>query len=951
MNACPTKTRAKPLMSELFVNPWSAAIGAGLVAAPVVIHLINRMRYKRVRWAAMEFLLKAQKRMRRKMIVEQLLLLLLRCVLVLLLALLVGRFLGCSQFVGSETRTTSHLVILDDTPSMADGWRGEDGQPTDAFEQAKKVLVEQIAPAAAQATSPQTLDILRLSDLKDAPRSFDRINPASIDAAKHYLDGFRPGAVRVSVAAGLRKAKDVFAAQSGQDVGQVLHVLTDLRTADWSEDAEAIKQAAADLQAARVKVHFIDVAHPYRKDEKRPPLFHDNIGIVELKPSRLAVARFEPLEFTLRVRNFGASELKDVRFAVKVNGDDNKGRSVVVPTLPGNQERTVKFDLTFDRLGTDEKPLERFSLVTAALETAEPGGIAADNVRQAVVEVKDKLPILVVEGRPGVRDKKEGDGFYLKPIFTTVLGGFAWVNGSPQDLEKADLRNYACVFLLNVPALTEAAVQNLDRYVRNGGGVGFFLGPDVKPKDYNTLLYADGNGLFPVPLPEKPSALLTEEQRLARLFTLQKKLLLKDANAKLHPALSGIYTDERGQPIKDDDFEKFFSFVTVSQYWPVKRLGKWRDDRAVTELYCMPNEQSVADFEGPARKLADGLAVDDPAFAKFKEVLAPAREQLKRTAASSVPLYQLASLLDRLLGDQRGGDPDKSEALLREFWADPRAADLRREAVQLRDAVKYGDPLYVAKQVGRGRVAAVLTTAGEQWTDWPTGPGRPSFVPVVIEMERYLSGGRADENRLVGEPIGYRVEAARYKPTVGRAFLTHDPKAGARGTNPDPAPVVDLKEQTMVADGNDLVLNFTDNAIPGAYLFTFTNLKPQANGQAGETPEYRAAAANIDAVREGDLRRASRDDVLRAAAAAGVHSPADGGWLEALKNKKTDLSESAWLFAVLLLVLLAEQAMAVRLSHTGGADVLDRAAPSAAAAVHRHYGHHAGDPHAPAVSG
>jgi hypothetical protein len=157
-------------MPELFLNPWSAAVGAGLVSAPILIHLINRMRYKRVRWAAMEFLLKAQKRMRRKMIIEQLLLLLLRILLVLLFALLVGRFLGFSQFVGGDSRTTSHLVILDDTPSMADGWRGEDGQQTDAFEQAKKALVEQIAPAAAQATSPQTLDLIRLSDLKSQPR-------------------------------------------------------------------------------------------------------------------------------------------------------------------------------------------------------------------------------------------------------------------------------------------------------------------------------------------------------------------------------------------------------------------------------------------------------------------------------------------------------------------------------------------------------------------------------------------------------------------------------------------------------------------------------------------------------------------------------------------------------------------------------------------------------------
>ena len=75
-------------MSELFLNPWSMVAGAALISAPIIIHLINRMRFRRVRWAAMEFLLKAQKRMRRKLIIEQLLLLLLRVLLVLLVGLL-----------------------------------------------------------------------------------------------------------------------------------------------------------------------------------------------------------------------------------------------------------------------------------------------------------------------------------------------------------------------------------------------------------------------------------------------------------------------------------------------------------------------------------------------------------------------------------------------------------------------------------------------------------------------------------------------------------------------------------------------------------------------------------------------------------------------------------------------------------------------------------------------
>ena len=46
-------------MADWFLNPGYLAAAAALISVPIIIHLINRMRFKRIRWAAMEFLLKA----------------------------------------------------------------------------------------------------------------------------------------------------------------------------------------------------------------------------------------------------------------------------------------------------------------------------------------------------------------------------------------------------------------------------------------------------------------------------------------------------------------------------------------------------------------------------------------------------------------------------------------------------------------------------------------------------------------------------------------------------------------------------------------------------------------------------------------------------------------------------------------------------------------------------
>src|ERR1700732_3125304 len=108
---------------EFFAHPWYMAAGGALVSSPIIIHLINRMRFKRLRWAAMEFLLKSQKRNRRRLIIEQLILLMLRILLVLLVGFLLAHFKG-NTFAGAGQGTgIAHLIIVDDSLSVSDRWR------------------------------------------------------------------------------------------------------------------------------------------------------------------------------------------------------------------------------------------------------------------------------------------------------------------------------------------------------------------------------------------------------------------------------------------------------------------------------------------------------------------------------------------------------------------------------------------------------------------------------------------------------------------------------------------------------------------------------------------------------------------------------------------------------------------------------------------------------------
>ena len=70
-----------------FVTWGFALAGAVAMSIPIIIHILNRRRFKTVTWAAMEFLLRAMKKNRRRLRFEQWLLLATRCLVVLLLGM------------------------------------------------------------------------------------------------------------------------------------------------------------------------------------------------------------------------------------------------------------------------------------------------------------------------------------------------------------------------------------------------------------------------------------------------------------------------------------------------------------------------------------------------------------------------------------------------------------------------------------------------------------------------------------------------------------------------------------------------------------------------------------------------------------------------------------------------------------------------------------------------
>ncbi len=223
-----------------FVHP-ALLWGLAAVAIPVLIHLINMMRHRRVEWAAMEFLLVSQKKHRTWIIFKQLLLLLLRMAAVAAVVLMVAQPRLRSQ-LGNLLGGTRihHIVLLDDSFSMSDRWAD-----TDAFSEAKKV-VERIGDNAVRQDRLQSFTLLRFSR---APRA---ARPAEPDLLKQpvgseFGDKLAALLAKIKVtqtAAGPLPALQAVGQLLGDNDGEqrILYLISDFRARQWNEPAELRKE-------------------------------------------------------------------------------------------------------------------------------------------------------------------------------------------------------------------------------------------------------------------------------------------------------------------------------------------------------------------------------------------------------------------------------------------------------------------------------------------------------------------------------------------------------------------------------------------------------------------------------------------------------------------------------------------------------------------------------------
>lgn len=531
-------------VNQHFFNPsFVLPVGAALVALPVIIHLINRMRYKRVRFAAMEFLLKSQQRNRRRLLLEQLLLLLLRMAAVAGIVILIGRLIldpnQMSVFRGAKAH---HVVLLDDSGSMRDRW-GE----TSAFGEGLDVIRKLVAEGSRRPDT-QTFTLLLLSN-PDQPIFLERdVDDAFVTELETRLERLQPTHRAIDLSVGVEGAARLFA--EGKGGVRHLHVVSDYRLADWSTQTAAASALRA-LDEAEVSVNLV----------RTVPERHRNLAITELTGDAHIAAAGVPLRLRVGVRNFSDVVAENVRVAVSSDGK-RLPLSIVFPRIEGGEEVSREFDVTFETPNTHRVEVR-----------LDEDAFAQDNARFLAFEIATTHPILIIDGDPA-----SDEGPYIKDSLAAdpSLTGFDPLIESVDFLRKQPLDRFQCVYLVNVPELPPDAIEPLKEYVSSGGGLAWFLGNTVNPSFYNEQLYADGKGLFPIPL-----------------GTARREMVRDDTT---NPGPDLTFADHPMFRIFQGQENPFVESVRIDSWWPAAE--KWpRDDNerrdGVATLASLRNRQPV----------------------------------------------------------------------------------------------------------------------------------------------------------------------------------------------------------------------------------------------------------------------------------------------------------------------------------------------------------------------
>jgi len=454
--------------------------GTATFAVPVVIHLIFRMKKRRIVFSSVRFLQQTVLKETRKLRLREWLLLLLRCLACILLALAFARpFRPTAAMAGSSGKPLEDVVlVLDDSPSLA------------AQEGVSLRWQQQLERAKSLVSNLRSGDRAALVLGSDPARAEIELS-SNFGAISAALQKEKPSAKRGDLAAALNTAVELVATSTQPSRRVVLFTDLQFNQIDRGAWADVAQKAAAGKGVA------IGIETPNGNQPARLP----NLAINDVRPKSDVWIEGRPISLAVRVANFGENEATGVTVRLMVDG-----KALASKTIGLGPKSTTEIELS--------APFPRPGETFGSVELESHDALPEDDKRLFALRLRDSVKVLVVEDQLREKDTFLDEGYYIRMALdpkargtdTPVAGVGSYVqvfnveskNFTPDRMRGADL-----VMLVGVNALSEPTLKSLEESVREGRNLIIFAGrADGRLSEtfYNGPLWKGGEGLLPAKL-------------------------------------------------------------------------------------------------------------------------------------------------------------------------------------------------------------------------------------------------------------------------------------------------------------------------------------------------------------------------------------------------------------------------------------------------------------------
>lgn len=423
-----------------------AALSLGLI--PILIHLLNRQKFKQVDFPTLRFLQEMQRQKMRRVRVRQWLLLLLRTLAVLALVMAMARPVLRSEagILGGGDARTSVVLVLDRTASMSAESPG--GTRFRELQVRAQELIQSLG----------SNDEIQIVWADAQPKIF----PDSPSQHKTLIREAVESATVTEAGGSLTDAIGTARTLLGQSQNLLkeVYVLSDFSGSAWPSELPQTPILPDDVRLYLVKLGSANVA---------------NVGIVACQISSRLIAPGRPVELSFTVQNSGADDSNDRIVGVYL---DSRRVAQTRISVRAGESRTEQIRFVPESVGD----------LAGYVRLEDTDEFSGDDVRRYVLRVPSRLNVAVVGADAAARR--------LTSLSLDPSGrGESYVHTLellPQQLEAEDLSAFDAIFIVDAPAFSSAFAERATTFLQSGRGIFIAGGPNFDLRSHATWMQAIG---------------------------------------------------------------------------------------------------------------------------------------------------------------------------------------------------------------------------------------------------------------------------------------------------------------------------------------------------------------------------------------------------------------------------------------------------------------------------